>query len=389
MRTFDEARSLWQSRLIGDGSRPGAAWYLRVVEPLDRQGKWANWEAENHYDPLLVLRQVKALVPDDPRVDRAIDVARSQWLRAVQAWSGSPRPYRVWTHGLRRDFEATGNSDCRDAALLLSNRVCGRDNASVLEVSTWQGARTVAFALQSHLDARALGQPRRPFTKGLLAFALDVIDQQTIPGYWQGTEFHRADWFGVRSFMLGLVMRSLIHYHDEIEANPAIVPKVRQAADWLWEHAWNAEAMAFPYWDRDTSAFVAAGANPDTFDGAGQPKPAPELNPFIGPAYAWLATVCEPADRAAYVARYEHVFIGSGMAGGFNGLDQLATQKEFNQALFWEPEGLAWRDKALALIEAERSEPEPDPDPPRPTRHDAWLKLREAVDLFLRIEGGG
>jgi hypothetical protein len=414
-RTFQDARNLWVSRLIGDGQpasvtppvrggrraaaasredgprrqpggkgRPGVANYIRVVAPLESQGKSAGWETENHYDPLLAFRYVKALVGDfaagqpgeaggAPDCDQAIDLARSQYLRYVELTKGNVPGHRNWTRGLRLDFEATGNPRCKEAILLLSTRMFASDSVKTNRISTFLGARELAFALQSHIDARALGQAPRARTLQLLGFALDVIDQWTIPGYWKGTKDYPREWFGVHVMMCGLLARSLIHYHDEIEANPAIVPKVKQLCDWLWEHTWNARAMAFPYWDRDTKPIVDRhGAHPDAFDGPGQPKPTPILNPLTGPAYAWLATVCDPNDRTTCLRRYEDAFIGSAMAGGVDGKTDISQQKQFNQALFWEPEGLTWRRKALDRIEAER-----------PTRRGALRSLREGLGALF------
>lgn len=340
-RTFDEAINDWRLALLGKANgqqwgahRYGADW--GPGKPLAPLG------AENHYDPLYDYLRLRAFT-GNPAFDADIEAARYQ-LRDTYLLPNSgliPGFYPI-SNGLRLDWER--NRDARSRAALLlyaaqSNYATGGNGYDYS--AAWWASRETAFGLEANLDAEACGADHQPHTEVLVAWTFGYIDK------WVSdpAKTNTADpYLAVQCFMVGLSLRALIAYHRDNAGSPdparsglaAQVPgKVKPALDYLLNHAWDANARAWPYWDRDTSplAEAAAKAKPGTapppgiYDGGGQPKPAPDLNPLIGPAFAWYADL---SGDPAYMRIYESAFAGATMAGG----DGPNSQKAYNQAIF-------------------------------------------------------
>ena len=103
------------------------------------------------------------------------------------------------------------------------------------------------------------------------------------------------------------------------------------------------------------------GRTGDPTDGPGA---APSLNPLVAPAYAWAywhrrAILGDLDGSLVHRTRHDAMFDGQVMAH-----HKLFAQKDWNQALLWTTDGLAWRAAGDAI--PDEGDPPPDPDPEEP-----------------------
>lgn len=93
------------------------------------------------------------------------------------------------------------------------------------------------------------------------------------------------------------------------------------------------------------------------YDRDGGPTPAPDLNHLISPAYAWMyARTGLPVWRE----RHDAIFDGGVMSWG-----PPTAQKQWNQAWYAGPEGLAWRAAGAGAEDRAARPPQPVPPAPR------------------------
>ena len=77
--------------------------------------------------------------------------------------------------------------------------------------------------------------------------------------------------------------------------------------------------------------------------GVASDEPSPVLNPLVAPAYAWTywyrkVVLGDAAGAARHRLRHDAMFDGQTMAW-----TSVFSQKEWNQAMLWSTDGLAWR----------------------------------------------
>jgi hypothetical protein len=221
-----------------------------------------------------------------------------------------------FTEGMRRDFVLTGDQTSQQATIALSrNAAFARDNTSE-ETSQGQYMREVAYTILSYLDAEDIGEPRRARLATMVDDQLGHFEQVLMSGSPNG--FQQT---GTNAFMVGLAAQALIRYYEKT-GDTRILPKMKFAADKLWEEHWDSTSGSFWYYNHDNN---------------GMREPAPDLNLLIVPLYGW---VYRKTGEVKYLNWGDSIF-ASGVQQAF-----LAQGKQFNQNYRWSFDYVKWRSNA-------------------------------------------
>ncbi len=366
-RSFAQAKAIWDTWVAGtaSGQTIGAHYLGNTFASPSRLG---NLDGDLHYDVLGVYIDAKEYVGGSGW-DRDIAAARYQ-VRDQYFWpngGASVSSYHRFTDGLRKDWERSGEVDSRDIAILSSYGGYGLpiiDGGYDL-TGVWGRSRECALSLLAGMHAERCGRTHQARTDQLASYAMSHID------VWVSDPTNAMNsCIAVQPFMCGITLYALTAYHDyyrtstnsTIATNVAAIPgKVKTMIDYLRAHAWFADALAWPYWDRDTTPMHGNGSctagDYDAFGVPAQPIPCPFMNSLIGHAYAWYAL--QSGDRT-YLQQYEESFIGSTMAGRGGDLTTypaattvhydditISSQKQWNQSTLFEFRALKWRDQIL------------------------------------------
>ena len=175
--------------------------------------------------------------------------------------------YWNFTTGLRMDYELTKDPASRQAVILLSNAAMyAADSVPIAWLTDIERSREVAYALLAHQDAEALGAPPRPRRSQLRDIVYGHFAQ------WFGDATYLGSGKQFSPFIVALSAHSLIRDWEETR-DPRCLPTLRQAADWLWSHAWDPKVGGMAY---------------DINGIDGPTKGAVDLNLLIAPMYAFL-----------------------------------------------------------------------------------------------------
>jgi len=309
-----------------------------VGPPVDK----ATWEASMlewgviHGDALATLPEVELLghiYYDMPRVMYQI----ADYTEAPEPWNtyakralvyfrdvyvlpnnGAVPGYENFTHGLRMDFERTGDVVSKDAAIRLSHEAMyAADWTDPNYVTHHSKSREVAYAILSYINAEALGEPTRDIR------ARYVTQSYAYFAQWYDT----ASWgeWQVSPFMTAITAQALIADWEET-ADARCLPALTGLADWLWTAAYDPPTHAMLY-----------QLNPDCVSEGGlSTTGAPDLNMLIAPLYSWLWA--QTGDATAR-DRFDELLLGQANA-------YLAGGKQFDQNYWWAFAGMAWREAA-------------------------------------------
>lgn len=229
--------------------------------------------------------------------------------------NGQVPGFYLFVDGLAEDYQRNGDTQSKVAYNMLLN------NGSFVQSSPWNDAnqpewsymRETAYAMRVHLAAPRFSQTiNGPRITQLKGFLLGQLDQ----------------FFGVKTapyrkpFMTGLAGEALIDYYEHISQDPAIIPALRQAADYMWANMW--VGNSFKYTDDPVPPPVGQGQDP-----------SPDLNLLIAPMYEWLY---QKTGVQKYRDQGDLIFNG-GVADGY-----LGQGKQFNQAYRWSFQYVAWRN---------------------------------------------
>ncbi|HEY3028431.1 MAG TPA: hypothetical protein VGJ55_19945 [Pyrinomonadaceae bacterium] len=314
----------WQSHMTTYGQQ--------VCNYLDTPGLTTDQKvAWTYYDQIRVMYQISDYMP----------ASSSSWnacaLKARAAYrdgyvipeEGHVRGEWNFTTGLRMDYERTGDTQSKNAALLVStNAVFASDSDALNALIDPSTSRETAYAILAKLDSEKLGSAASPRLDSLVDRALGHVDQWFVSKSYRcpssgGCNPAALGQFYIQPFMVGLTMRALIVDYEKT-GDPRIPPMIKAAADWLWANAWVATDHAFWYenWVSDPSQPFPA-----------QPG-APDLNLLIAPAYAWLY---RQTGDATYQSEGDQIFSG-GVLGAY-----LAQGKQFDQNYIWSFDYVKWR----------------------------------------------
>jgi hypothetical protein len=295
--------SQWQSNMVNYGQ-------IHCQEMTDQSLSFDDRLRATYYDGMLVYRQISEFTKNREWlncVQSAKSVYRDQY---VLPNNGLVPAYWNFSQGLTEDFLKSGDETSKDSTLLMSTRATFASDETPLSYT--QDAllsREVAYTIVSYLDAAKLGQPKRPRLKELVDQALGHIDQWCVK---QTAQY-------VRPFMVGLTARALIKYYQK-KHDRRIVKALSRAADWLWQHTWNQNSLAFSYTDRVVDS--------------GGTEPAPDLNLIVAPMYAFLY---HETGQTRFLKRGDLIFKG-GVQFAY-----VQSAKQFNQSYIWSFDYVKWR----------------------------------------------
>ena len=305
----------WENNMQTFG-RPHCA-RLQNYSGFDSYGN-PNGLAETYYDAQNVFQRLAAYTGDAtwlPCAAAAERIYRDGFVldssTGQNCNGGFCAGYWNFTDGLRRDFVQNGDLISQQANVSLSrNAAFARDNTPE-DTSRAEYSREVSYAILSYLNAEEVGEPRRPRLALLINQSLGHFDQWFVSQTYADT----------KPFIVGLSAQALIRYWEKTGDN-RILPKIRLAADSLWND----------YWVVDSEAFIYEKA-PSNVPGEGR-TPAPDLNLLIAPLYAWLY---HQTGNTIYQIRGDAIF-----AGGVR-YAYLGGGKQFDQNYRWSDEFVRWR----------------------------------------------
>lgn len=321
--------ALWQSNMTTYGQSHCAELIDTTLSPDDLL-------RAVYYDAEWVYYQI-ADYTKDPKwntcAQNAEVIYRDKYLVAN---NGQVPGYWVFPHGLKEDFIRTSDIKSKDAYKLLVQ------NASFVSSSPWADAnqsdwsymRETAYGIHAHLVSPnfgiAINIPRIEQLKG---FAFSQLDQSFV----SFTAQYR------KPFMIGVLAHALIAYYEQVNPDPAIVTRLKLAADYMWTNMWNATSAGFKYTD-DTRPSTITDATGKVIctegtDPCGQGQEiSPDLNMLIAPMYAWLYSI---TNDDKYILEGDAIWSG----GVKNGYVQGA--KQFNQSYRWSFQYLKYRNGSV------------------------------------------
>jgi len=222
------------------------------------------------------------------------------------AMSGAPG-WRVFPHGLYKDYLRTNELTSKDAAIALATKSAYAGVGGKVSYGVSHYQREDAYLIHAYRIAGLLGSPNPKLYARSVDFVLGIIDQVFVS---------KTDTVYMQPFMVGLMMEALIQYYDETK-DPRVPPAIKAAVDGLWTEAWMPASNAFYY---------EKSENPK--------KAASDLNLLIAPAYAWLYKL---TGDPVYQKRGDLIFQG-GVAGAW-----LDGGKQFSQNYRWGFDYVNWR----------------------------------------------
>lgn len=297
-----------------------ATWYKNAIHYGEKYcneadiRKHQQWEGGMwYYDGARIFYQL-ADFTGSSHWSKCADYVVQTYRKYVTDNGGKIPGWRVFPHGLSDHYRRTGDRKSREAVLMLAGNSAF---AATAGGSDPELSRETSFLIHSYLLAREFGLSS---TDSLLNKA--VTYQLNHMRAWttvESTEY-------VKPFMIGLAMEALIAYH-KYSNDERILLVVKQAADWLWNNAWDARGQSFPY------IICEPGATQKECAGASK-KGTADLNLLIAPAYAWLYFV---TGESRYAEQGDAIF-----SGGVRQAD-LNNGKRFSQSYRWSFDYLNWR----------------------------------------------
>ena len=251
-----------------------------------------------YYDAEWVFYQIADYTGDtswNSCAQAAEKVYRDQYVMPA---NGQTPGYWTFSHGLLDDYLRTNDAKSLQALNLLATNASFASDATPLSYTeSSEASRETAYAIMAYLNQEAAGGARRSRLAPLVNQALAHIDQWCVS--------NTAPF--VRPFMMALTSHALIQYQEAV-GDPRIVPAIKTAMDWAWDHTWLPDQQAFMYTDRVHST--------------GGMEAAPDLNLLIAPVYAWLY---RQTGESRFLQRGDAIFAG-GVKAAF-----LSGGKQFNQ----------------------------------------------------------
>jgi hypothetical protein len=247
--------------------------------------------------------------------------------------------YWVFTDGLRRDFELSGDTKSKSAVDVLAHHGAYCGELTPLEWSASASRiREVAYCLNSYLDNEALGAGLTPRAADLLSQLLDHIDATItlrykaeatadVPDICKGKTY-------AQPFYFGLAMKTLIEWNS-VHPDSRIQPAVKRVADFMWD-----KLRYQPTSATQGARFLYAQCA--TTDGAWNVLTTggatDDLNLLIAPGYAWLyAKTADPV----YRDRGDQIWTVGVNDATVNGLNS----KQFNQNYLWSFDYVKYRSQ--------------------------------------------
>jgi hypothetical protein len=280
-----------------------------------------------YYDGALVYFEIADYTGDPKWKACALSIASAYKAYALSGVTG----WRVFTQGLRRAFEETGDTTYRDAIVKLTTTgspyaVPGGDPSDSL-------IRETAYILRAYTDAHLVGQTPDPAAvKRSLNWLLGMGDT-----LFSGAPM-RTNALEHQSFYDGLMAEALTYYYDNWDRDPRIPPAIKKLCDWTWMYGWD-DVNGKIMWDY----FPTSNTYPH-WCGAGNggcQQYSTQLINFLTPAYWWFAKF---SGDDSYRQKGDRMFA--------HGVDvEPWSGKEFCQIYKWSLTGLAWRQQIDPVVQ--------------------------------------
>jgi hypothetical protein len=287
-----------------------------------------------YYDAQRVFLQIAAYFPAEAArwtacAQRAELIYRDNYV--IPNGGGVPG-YWIFTEGLRRDFELSGDQTSKSAVDLLAKHGAFCSETVPLEwTDSASYMREIAYCLNAHIDNEALGVALTARADQRLEQLLDHLDA-TIMGRYKAEQ--DADVPDIckgktyaQPFYLGLAMKTLIKWNS-VHPDTRIQPMVKRTVDFMWDKLRfnpTSATLGGRFWYAQCS--TSAGAW-NVWTTAGGNLPADDLNLLFVPAYAWIYS---QTGNVVYRDRGDQIWtVGVGDAT-INGLNS----KQFNQNYLW------------------------------------------------------
>jgi hypothetical protein len=286
-----------------------------------------------YYDGTKVYLDIRDYTGDatrwTPCVNANLATYRGYVESSIHSDTGQPGAVSgpwIFTAGLRKHFEKTGDTRSRDAIFNIAKHAAFCYSATPLAwTSQAEYAREVYGCLNAFNDAEALGMARAPHHDGMLANAIGHFNMLFVtktyrlcsvePCAWDGPPDARGKFY-IRPFMIGGEARALLADHQR-RPDARIPPLVKAALDYMWARLWIPAQSAFPFENYSNTA-DSAWLMP--MDGA------PDLNQLIAVAYYDYA---QATGDDSYRVKADAIFAG-GVLGAW-----LDGGKQFNQSYEW------------------------------------------------------
>lgn len=205
--------------------------------------------------------------------------------------TGATPGWRVFTKGLRRAYEETGEPAYKAAVQKLATAspyaMSGGGPEDTLN-------RETAYVLTAYTDAHLLGIQTDP---AAVARALDYLlgDVETL--------FSAApldsNALTHQTFMDGLMFESLIYYYDNWNKDPRIPAAIKKGCDWIWQYAWD-DTQGKMLWN----PYPSSSAYPHFCD-AGCGTYQTLLAGLVQPAFWWY---WQQSRDLTYLTRGDRIF---------------------------------------------------------------------------------
>lgn len=266
---FRAAVDLWADHMTHYGSKHAEALIANQDDPNADIPLFATY-----YDATRVFYQIADYTGDARYIDAALAANHVYRDRYVKPNNGGAAGHWIFPHGLAEHYRRTGDQESKDQLILLSNNAAGtQDYLPVSYGEDVGGSRELAYCLMSYLQAESIGAPHRPRTEPVATAALGHIEQWTIPD-------PRPKFLYIRPFLVGLTCEALIEYEAQT-GDPRVLPAVKSALDWMWEHCWLEENQVFSYTDIETSQYVEVSSGTvASVASAAEFSGNPELQPW-------------------------------------------------------------------------------------------------------------
>lgn len=244
----------WESNMIKFGEM-----HCDLEEILDL----TTWEGSVwYYDGMRAYYQI-ADYTGNTFWNLCSDYVREVYRDFVLNSDGLIQGWRVFPHGLAEDYYRNGDSDSRDAVVLMAQNSAWANQGGG---ESFELSRETAYLIHAYLTAMEIGEVKHPNLDLSVNYAIGHIEQWAV----SKTATYVKPW------MIGLTLEALIRYY-EATGDARIPPLVQRAVDFLWEESgtWVPAVKAFKYISVDVP-----GDDP--------PDPAPDVNLLVAPAFAWL-----------------------------------------------------------------------------------------------------
>ena len=301
-------KALWDEHMIEYGMHHGA-YFATQPEPT-------NDAKLDHvyYDGARVYAQIAAYT-GQPEPWHTYATQANAWFRDYVIRSNGAVPgYYNFTHGLRLDWERTGDVVSKDTVVLLSKKAAyAGDSTNRTYVVHFNRSREVAYAITSYINAEALGEAKRTIRADWVTQSYAYIPQWMDPAQWGSEQ--------VAPFMMAITAQALIEDWTETQ-DTRCLPALKELADWMWPLAWH-----------DATSGLLYQFNPANGSGVSTTG-AVDLNMLIAPWFSWLWV---QTGEDQYREKFDQLLYGHKDA-------YLDRSKQFNQNYWVAFNGMAWRE---------------------------------------------